>query len=124
MNAKDIVLKFYESNAILSKSYLQEVLHDDLILEWTSSKGKISLDKNDVLALSKDIRLSYYSLRAVIHHVLADLEDRVVINYTHYVATFENPDEEMVLATYFVLWELRESKLFRGYQLSQLIIDS
>lgn len=123
MNAKDIVLKFYESNAILSKSYLQEILHDDLVLEWTSTKGKIVLDKNDVLAMSKDVRHSYYSLRAVIHHVL-DSNERVVVNYTHYVATFENPDEEMVLATYFVLWELKEGKLFRGYQLSQLIIDS
>lgn len=123
MNSGDIVLKFYESNAILSKSYLQEVLHDDLILEWTSSKGKVCLDKNDVLAMSKDVRHSYYSLRAVIHHVV-ESENRVVVNYTHYVATFENPDEEMVLATYFVLWELRESKLFRGYQLSQLIIES
>lgn len=123
MNSGDIVLKFYKSNAILSKSYLQEVLHDDLILEWTSSKGKVCLDKNDVLAMSKDVRHSYYSLRAVIHHVV-ESENRVVVNYTHYVATFENPDEEMVLATYFVLWELRESKLFRGYQLSQLIIES
>lgn len=124
MNAKDIVLNFYQSNAILSKSYLQEILHEDMILEWTSSRGKITLDKNDVLAMSKDVRLSYYSLRAVVHHVLMDDQDRVVINYTHYVATFENPDEELVLATYFVLWELRECKLFRGYQLSQLIIDS
>ena len=123
MNSGDIVLKFYKSNAILSKSYLQEVLHDDLILEWTSSKGKVCLDKNDVLAMSKDVRHSYYSLRAVIHHVV-ESENRVVVNYTHYVATFENPDKEMVLATYFVLWELRESKLFRGYQLSQLIIES
>lgn len=124
MNARDIVLKFYESNAILSKSYLQEVLHDDLVLEWTSTKGKIVLDKDDVLAMSKDVRHSYYSLRAVIHHVVVDSNEKVVVNYTHYVTTFENPDEEMVLATYFVLWELKESKLFRGYQLSQLIIDS
>lgn len=122
MTAKDIVLKFYNSNAILSKSYLEDVLHDELVLEWTNSKSKIFLDKNDVLALSKDIRLAYYSMRAVVHHVL-DSEDRVAINYTHYVAPFENPDEEVVLATYFVLWEVKEGQLYRGYQISQLIND-
>lgn len=122
MTAKDIVLKFYESNAILSKTYLQEILHEDMVLDWTSSKGKVILDKNDVLALSKDIKMAYYSLRAVVHHTVEE-DNRVVVHYTHYVRPFENAEEEMVLATYFVLWELQNNQLYKGIQLSQLVVD-
>lgn len=122
MTAKEIVFKFYESNAILSKSYMEEILHDDLILEWVSSKGKLTVDKEDLLAISKDIRHSYYSLRCQIHHIMEE-KGKVAINYTHYVTTFENPEEEMVLATFFVFWELKGGKLYKGYQISQLIND-
>lgn len=120
MGAKDIVVKFYESVAILSKNYLLEALHEEVILEWNSSKGIIKMDKQDILALSKEIRLSYYSLRCQIHQVI-DSEDQVAIRYTYYVTTFENPDEEMILASFFVMWQIKENQLFRGYQMSQLM---
>ncbi|WP_430612356.1 nuclear transport factor 2 family protein [Flavobacterium sp. JP2137] len=121
MIAKDIVVKFYESVAILSKNYLQEVLHEELLLDWTSSKGFVQLDKDDILALSKEIRLNYYSLRCEVHQVIAE-GNQVAIRYTHYVSTFENPDEELVLATFNATWELKDGLLYRGYQMSHLVI--
>ncbi len=121
MTANDIVVKFYESVAILSKSYLQEILHEEIVLDWTSSKGFVQLDKQDILALSKEIRLNYYSLRCEIHQVIS-AENEVSIRYTHYVSTFENPDEELVLATFFATWEIKDNQLYRGYQMSHLII--
>jgi hypothetical protein len=36
------------------------------------------------------------------------------------VKTIENPREEMLLAHFFVIWEIKDDKLFRGYQISQL----
>lgn len=121
MTAKDIVVKFYESVAILSKNYLQEVLHEEMLMDWISSKGFVQLDKQDILALSKEIRLSYYSLRCEIHQVVA-ADNEVAIRYTHYVSTFENPDEELVLATFSATWEIKDDKLYRGYQMSHLVI--
>lgn len=121
MTARDIVVKFYESVAILSKSYLQEILHEEVLMDWISSKGFVQLDKQDILALSKEIRLSYYSLRCEIHQVINE-GNLVNIRYTHYVSTFENPDEELVLATFFVTWEIKDNQLYRGHQMSHLVI--
>ena len=39
--------------------------------------------------------------------------------YSHFVKTFENPREEMLLAHFFVIWEIKDNKLYRGYQMSQ-----
>lgn len=118
-SAKELVIKFYESAGILSKNYCLEVMHEDVQLEWYSSKGHLYLELNDILALSKDLRLSYFDLRAEIQDVIVG-ENKIVILYSYYVRTFENSDEEMILATFFTTWELKDNKLYRGVQMSQL----
>lgn len=120
MNSKELVSKFYESAGILSKAYCLEVLHEEVSLEWYSSKGHLFLDRNDILALSKDLRQSYYSLRAEVDQLLQE-DAFITIRYTYFVRTFENPDEEMVLAAFFTVWEVKDGKMFKGYQMSQLI---
>lgn len=119
-SAKEIVVKFYESAGILSKNYCLDIMHENVSLEWYSSKGHLNLDINDILALSKDLKLSYFDLRAVIQEVLESVDGKIVILYTYYVRTFENPDEEMVLASFFTIWEVKDGKLFHGIQMSQL----
>src|SRR5690606_1806567 len=118
-SALEIVKKFYESAGILNKTYCLEVFHEDIQLEWYSSKGHLFLEHSDLLALSKDLKLSYFNLRAEIHDIISE-DDKVMIRYTYYVRTFENPEEEMILATFFTVWELKEGKLFKGVQMSQL----
>jgi hypothetical protein len=118
-DALEIVKKFYESSGIISKTYCLEILHEDVQLEWYSSKGYLFLEHADILALSKDLRLSYYNLRTQVHSILSN-ETKVILRYTHIVRTIENPDEEIPLATFFVEWELKDGKLFRGIQMSQL----
>ena len=120
MSYKDLVIKFYESAGILSKSYCQEIMHPDVTLEWYSSKGLLNLDMNDLLALSKELKHSYFLLRADIHEVLQE-NDSVMIRYTYFVRTFENPDEEMVLAVFFTTWQIKDNKLFKGCQMSQIL---
>lgn len=119
VNAIESVKKFYESAGILSKTYCLEIFHDDIQLEWYSSKGHLFLEHADLLALSKDLKLSYFSLRTQVHNFVTT-NDIIMIRYTHFVRTFENPDEEMVLATFFVEWELKDGKLYKGIQMSQL----
>jgi|SRR5690554_7024288 len=118
-SALDEVKKFYSSAGILSKTYCLDVLHEDVTLEWFSSKGHLILDQADILALSKDLKHSYYDLRAEVHETIAQ-ENKVMILYTYYVRTLENPDEELLLATFFTAWELKDGKFFKGYQMSQL----
>ena len=44
----------------------------------------------------------------------------VSLRYQHYIKTIENPREEMLLANFMVLWELKDNLLHRGYQMSQV----
>jgi len=115
----ELVRKFYESAGILSKTYCMDIFHDEIRLEWYSSKGHLFLDHTDLLALSKDLKLSYFDLRAEVHDIMCEGE-KVMIRYTYYVRTFENPEEELILATFFTVWEIRDGKLFKGIQMSQL----
>lgn len=118
-SALKIVKKFYESAGILSKTYCLDIFHEDIQLQWYSSKGHLYLEHADLLALSKDLKLSYFNLRAEIHDIMSE-DDKVMIRYTYHVRTFENTEEEMILATFFNVWELKDGKLFKGVQMSQL----
>ena len=77
------------------------------------------MEHTDLLALSKDLKHSYFDLRAQIHDIMSD-GDKVMIRYTYYVRTFENTEEELILATFFTIWEVKDGKLFKGVQMSQL----
>ncbi|WP_372474822.1 nuclear transport factor 2 family protein [Capnocytophaga sp. ARDL2] len=117
--ARNIVVKFYESAGILSKNYLLDILHEDVQMEWYSSKGYLVLDYNDILAMSKDMRSTYDNLRTEIIEVVAE-GDKISIVHSYYVRTIENPEEEIILATFFTIWEVKDGKLFKGIQMSQL----
>jgi len=119
MESKELVAKFYQSSGILSKAYCEEVLHEDVVLEWHSSKGLVTLDFTDILALSKDLRQSYFSLRTEVTKLLQD-GNFITICYSHFVRTLENPDEELPLADFFAIWEVKDGKMIKGYQMSQL----
>jgi len=118
-SALEIVKEFYQSAGILNKTYCLEIFHDDIQLEWFSSKGHLFLEHADLLALSKDLKHSYFDLRTHVYDVMSE-GNKVMIRYTYYVRTLENPEEEMILATFFNVWEIKDGKLFRGVQMSQL----
>lgn len=119
MNAKEIVTEYYESGASRTADGVKRYLHNDLVLQWHSSKGYLQLDKNDILSLSAELEKSYCASRLDISHIIAE-GDTVTVRYTHYVNAFENPHEEMVLAHFVVIWEVKGGKLYRGYLMSQL----
>jgi hypothetical protein len=119
MKAKDIVKNFYKSDAFRNRELLDSFIHPDISLDWHSSKGFLRLNREEMLTLADELGKAYHSSRIYINHILE--EDNVVtVRYIHYVKTIENPREEMVLANFIVIWELKEDKLHRGYQMSQL----
>lgn len=118
MTPKELVLDFYKNDLMLQKSEVTEFLHDDLIIEWNSSKGFVQMKKEDVLNLSDELSKAYVRSKMRITHIIA--EDNIVsVRYSHFVKTIENPREEMLLAHFFVIWEIKDGKLFRGFQMSQ-----
>lgn len=114
------IIEFYKMGGIMSKRYCEEIFHEEVLLEWYSSKGFLKLELQDLLALSKDLRNSYDDLTGTIHKIIAK-GNECSIFYTFNVRTNEAPDEELVLASFMVQWEIKDGKLYRGWQMSQLL---
>ena len=118
MTSKQLVLDFYKNDLLLHKSEVNEFLHEDLIIEWNSSKGFVQMKKQDVLNLSDELSKAYIRSKMRITHVVEE-GNMVSVRYSHFVKTIENPREEMLLAHFFVILEVKDGKLYRGYQMSQ-----
>lgn len=119
MTAKKIIQDFYKSDAFINVTEMESFLHPDFLLEWHSSLGFRKLNKHEVLDLTKEMGASYVRTKVRIHSLIQD-KNQVAVRYSHYVKTMENPREEMLLAHFFVIWELQDAKLYRCYQMSQL----
>ena len=119
MSAKQIVEKFYKSDALIDSEVLKEYLHPDIIVEWNSSKGFVELNFTTLIDLSIELSKAYVRSKVRISHIVAE-NDLVTVRYSHFVKTIENPREEMLLAHFIAIWQIKEGKLYRGYQMSQL----
>ena len=98
---------------------VSKLLHNDVVLEWQSSKGFLKLNRQEIIDLTTELGKAYVRSKARITHILEE-GNTVSVRYSHYVKTIENPREEMLLAHFMVIWELKDNKLHRGYQMSQL----
>ena len=119
MSAKKLVQDFYKSDALINSEVMDTFLHPEFTLDWNSSKGFIQMKRQDLLAMSHELSKAYVRSKARISHLLKD-GDSVTVRYSHYIKTIENPREEMLIAHAVVIWEIKDGKLFRGYQMSQV----
>jgi hypothetical protein len=119
MSAKEMVQQFYKSDALIDSEVIKDFLHPEVIVEWNSSKGFLKLDYNSLLNLSNDLSKAYVRSKVRISHIISE-NDLISVRYSHFVKTIENPREEMLLAHFIVIWQIKDNKLFRGYQMSQL----
>ena len=116
--SKKLVQDFYKSDALINSEIMNNYLHPDVILDWNSSTGFKQLNRQDLLAIANELSKAYVRSKARISHILKD-GNEIAVRYSHFIKTFENPREEMLLAHFIVIWEIKEDKLYRGYQLSQ-----
>jgi hypothetical protein len=119
MSAKEIVQEFYKSDAFINAEVLKKYIHPEIQLDWNSSKGLIKLDYNFMLDFCLELSKAYVRSKVRISHILEE-NNLVSVRYAHFLKTIENPREEMFLANFIVIWEIKDNKLFRGYQMSQL----
>lgn len=119
MSSEKTVLDFYKSEAFLSRENMLTFLHPEAEIHWHSTKGFLKLNHEEILNLTDDLSRAYVRLKCRISHVVSK-KDEVAVRFSQYVKTIENPREELLLAHFMVIWELRDGKLYRGYQMSQL----
>ena len=119
LKVKDVVTEFYKSNFHKGEQVLSEILHPEVELAWYGTTGFRKLDFQGIVAISNELSSTYESLRAEVEKVI-DKKDEVAIHFTYHVRTIENPDEEMPLAHFIAIWEIKDDKLYKGVQISQL----
>ena len=119
MSAKEIVQDFYKSDVILEAQKVNDFLHPEVILEWHSTKGFLKLNHEQLIGISNELGKTYVRSKYKISHLVEE-GNTVTVRYSQYVKTIENPREEMLLAHFMVIWEVKDNKLYRGYQMSQL----
>lgn len=123
LNPKKVVENFYNSNFYKNPEEVKVYLHPEAELFWNSSAGFTKMNYSDILKLSQGMSQSYESLRAEISHLLKDKE-QVTIRFTYHAKTVENPDEEIPIAHFIAIWQIKDEKLYKGYQISQQADES
>jgi hypothetical protein len=119
MSPKELVQSFYNSDALYNSKTLETFLHPEVVLEWNSSKGFFKKDRDGLVQMANNLQLGYETFVVQVHQILAE-DNLVSVHYTHFGTTIENPGQINRLAYFFVIWEIQDDKLFRGYQMSQL----
>ncbi|MCX2680785.1 nuclear transport factor 2 family protein [Galbibacter sp. EGI 63066] len=116
---KKIVKNFYELETAEIHILMHVYLHDDCELFWNSSKGFTKLNKKQLIELAKNMSEAYHSIRTEVSHIIKE-GNFVTVRYTYHVKAIENPEEEQPLAHFITIWEFKDKKMFRGYEISQL----
>lgn len=116
---KELVIDFYNSDALYNSKTSDRFLHDEVVLEWYSSKGFIKKDRKALLESADAFKLGYEAIVVQIHQILSE-DNLVSVHYTLFGTTIENPSHINRLAYFFVIWEIKDGKLFKANQMSQL----
>lgn len=119
MSPKETVRSFYESDLTQGIHIYSEYFHPECLLHWNSSSGYQVMDAQGIKTFFENINAAYSSIRTQISHLLQD-ENQVTIRHTMFVSTIEDPENEQPLANFITIWEVKDGKLYRGYEISQV----
>ena len=119
MSGKELIKAFYESDIANDSEVVATYFHKDCELHWSSSKGFLILNYDDLLSFFEGTRQSYNSVRFEFTHLM-EVESTVVTRHTLFASTIEDPENELALAHFSSIWTLKDDKLYKGYEISQL----
>tara|TARA_R110000751_G_C13723923_1_gene475772 strand:+ start:586 stop:990 length:405 start_codon:yes stop_codon:yes gene_type:complete len=122
MSAKQIAKAFYDLDLAKDENSI-DYFHKDCELNWHSSKGYSKLDFQGLKNRLEGIKESFHSFKYRLSHLLED-DNIVTARYTIYVTSIERPEKEDALAHFISIWEVKDDKLFKGYEVSQLADNS
>lgn len=122
MSAKETVKKFYESDLVQTED-IMDLFHKKVQLQWHSTQGFRTLDYQGIKDTIEIMRKSYLSFQYRLSHLLED-GDMVTARYTIYVTPIERPNKEDPFAHFITIWKIKNGKLFKGFEISQLADSS
>jgi hypothetical protein len=86
-------------------------LHPDVSVEWNSSKGFVQLDYDGIVDISEELG-TYVRSKIRISHIISE-NDMITVLFS-FCKTIENPREEMLLAHFISIWQIKDNKLYRA----------
>lgn len=122
MSAKSVVQKLLDSDLAKDQEVIN-LFHKDCELKWHSTKGYTVLNYDGIANMLKEIRKNYVSFKYNYSHLLQD-DQSVTARYTIYVTSIEREEKEDALAHFISIWRIKDGKLYRGYEISQLADNS
>jgi len=118
MTPKEIVQELYANDGLRNRDFLNEVLHDNVLLEWHSSEGLLIKDKNSLLDLATELKDNFSIFNSDILHLIAE-NDTVSITFNHFGSSIENQKDLILIGTFITIWELENNKMVKEYQISR-----
>lgn len=115
---KKIVKEFYSSDFFNDTSAFDEYIHPDMQLFWNAKTGYNHMEITGLKEMAAEAGKSFDAVRPEITHLISN-EDQVVIRFTYFVTTIEQPDTEEPMAHFMAIWEMKDGLMYRGYQMSQ-----
>lgn len=122
MSSKETVKAFYESDLAKDENII-DLFHKDCRLKWHSTKGYTVLDYDGIKNMLVGVRKSFHSFKYRLSHLLED-QNSITARYTIYATTIERPEKEDPLAHFISIWEVKDAKLFMGFEISQQVDNS
>ena len=118
MTPKEIVQELYANDGLRNKNFLNEVLHDNILLEWHSSEGLLVKDKESILNLATELKNNFAILSSEIIHLISE-NNKISIAFNHFGASIENPKDLILIGRFMSIWEFENNKIIKGYQISR-----
>ncbi len=119
MSPKELLKRFYASDLANDSSLIPRFFHKDCELHWNSSQGFDVLNYEDIVTFFHGIRESFDQLRFQISHILQD-GNYITSRHTLFAKTIEDPNNEVAMAHYISIWQVKDEKLYRCHEISQL----
>ena len=115
---KRLVSEFYSSDFFNKVQQSEKYLHPKMELFWNAKTGYSHMSREDISKATAEVAKSFETVRCDITHLLEE-GNNVTIRFTFYVTTIENPTEEMPIAHFVAIWEIKDGLMYKGYLMSQ-----
>lgn len=117
-SASAIVKQFYAADIFKDSSIMMKCLHPEMQLFWNARTGFSQLNREQVYNTISEAGKSFESVRCEISHLLED-NGQVTVRFTYFVRTIENVNEEIPMAHFIAIWEIKDGLMYKGYKISQ-----
>jgi hypothetical protein len=118
MTPKEIVQELYANDGLRNRDFLNDVLHENVLLEWHSSEGLLVKDKKSILDLAIELKNNFSIFNSDILYSIAE-NNTVSIAFNHFGASIENQKDLILIGRFMAIWEFENDKIIKGYQISK-----